>query len=234
MPRIPSLPFALILLAPLAGCTTRHVWHQTLRVVVATPDGPREGAATVEVTADFGKVLLSANEVSYDERGEATAVEVAPGRWLFALLPGSKERYACAAGGARDWSGPWNDHPAQAPARDLSRGEWLAVIPTLVGEPPVPVPDECLPLMVTFDDLDDPASVRRVDPHDLAATFGDGVALEAVTIAVTEAAVTEGRVRDLLPWLSSDPEPPLVRSSDPFNPEHYGSSIKHGYFVEGI
>ncbi|MBS0563021.1 MAG: hypothetical protein JSR87_00565 [Proteobacteria bacterium] len=52
--------------------------------------------------------------------------------------------------------------------------------------------------MVTFDDISDPKSVRQVDPADLAATFGPGVALKAVTLAVTDAPVTEGKVEGVL------------------------------------
>jgi hypothetical protein len=33
------------------------------------------------------------------------------------------------------------------------------------------------PLLVTFADINDPASVQRVDPDDLAASFGPGYAL---------------------------------------------------------
>jgi len=55
--------------------------------------------------------------------------------------------------------------------------------------------------MVTFDDITDPATVRRVDPADLAASFGPGVSLKAVTLEITRAPVTEGRVEAVLEWL---------------------------------
>ena len=48
--------------------------------------------------------------------------------------------------------------------------------------------------MVTFDDLSDPATVRKVDPLDLAATFGPGVKLRAVTLELTNAPITSGKV----------------------------------------
>jgi hypothetical protein len=62
----------------------------------------------------------------------------------------------------------------------------------------IAVPVEQYPLMVTFADLADPASVALVDPNDLAATFGPGVRLKAVTLEVTDAPVMEERVEALL------------------------------------
>ena len=55
---------------------------------------------------------------------------------------------------------------------------------------------------MTFGDIADPASVRLVDPGDLGASFGPGVRLKAVTLEVTEEAVTEGVVEGVLGWLS--------------------------------
>lgn len=72
----------------------------------------------------------------------------------------------------------------------------------MVGQPAVPVPSECLPLMVTFANIADPKSVSQVDPGALAASFGPGVRLKAVTLEVTEEPVTEGKVDNLLSWLA--------------------------------
>lgn len=56
--------------------------------------------------------------------------------------------------------------------------------------------------MVTFRDLDDPLSVERVDPTDLAATFGPGFALKQVVIEVTDDPFVE-ILESKLPWLRS-------------------------------
>ena len=74
---------------------------------------------------------------------------------------------------------------------------------------PIPLPPEAWPMLVTFDDITRPETVRRVNPADLAAVFGAGVRLEAVTLEITEAAVTDGRVDQLLGWLGPFPEPAL-------------------------
>ena len=163
----------------------RHEWNQKLTLTVATPDGPKTGAAVVTVAAIFGK-QLSGNEVVYGHKGEATVVEVAPGTYLFALLGGTDERFFRAA---RDRF------------KGKERGEWLYDIPKQTE--PVELTGDAVPLLVTFTDITDPTTVTRVDPTNLAASFGPGVSLTSVTLAVTEEPVTEGRVEAVLPWLEA-------------------------------
>lgn len=134
--------------------------------------------------------------------GEALVVEVAPGRWFFALLkgdkgwqgePGLNARYAIAV--------PLGLH-ARSP-------EGVDAILATPKDTPIPLPPEAWPMLVTFDDISRPETVRRLDPADLAAVFGEGVLLEVVTLEVTEGAVTEGRVDRRLKWLGPYPEPSL-------------------------
>ncbi len=54
--------------------------------------------------------------------------------------------------------------------------------------------------MVTFEDLNDPTSVKSVDPRDLSATFGDGVRLQDISYITTDEPI-EWRVRQYLPWI---------------------------------
>ncbi len=68
-------------------------------------------------------------------------------------------------------------------------------------KPSTKLPVKAVPLLVTFTDIDDPASVKRVDPDDLVASFGEGYALKAITLGITNEAVTEGRVEDVLGWI---------------------------------
>lgn len=89
-----------------------------MTIVIETPAGEREGASVVEVRAIFGKQAMSGSEVQYVYTGEATVVEVAPGRYLFALLGGTEERFACAAGAALNWAGLWAPQPG-----NLRRGD---------------------------------------------------------------------------------------------------------------
>jgi hypothetical protein len=73
-------------------------------------------------------------------------------------------------------------------------------------------------MLVTFADIADPTSVARVDPNDLATSFGEGVRLKAVTLEITRVEVTEGVVEGVLPWLEGVgrerstliPDPPVL------------------------
>ena len=120
---------------------------------------------------------------------EAVIVEVAPGKFLFALLNGSDQEKRDAT----HWV---------YPAYQLSEaGSYDGAMMKLRSQPhdtPVPLPQEGWPMLVTFDDITKPETVREVDPEDLAAVFGEGVRLQAVTLEITREAVTEGRVEGVL------------------------------------
>ena len=100
----------------LAGCQDKYEWHQKLTVVVSTPSGKVSGSSVIAINARYGQVPLSDIEVWYDVTGEATVVEVAPGRYLFALLEGTEERL-------------YRSIREQSEYR--SRGDWLKIIPAL-------------------------------------------------------------------------------------------------------
>ena len=59
-----------------------------------------------------------------------------------------------------------------------------------------------------------PAPVRRVGPEDLAAVFGEGVRLKAVTLEITKGGVTEGRVEGVLGWMRNNPGGSLIPRGD--------------------
>jgi len=163
-----------------------HSWRQKLTLVVETPKGEVSGSSVVGVRVDFyeGGQIMSGTEVHYDLTGEAAVVEVLPGKYLFVLMGDSEELFARAA---RDrFNG-------------MTRGEWLRQIPKQTE--PVELTGDLIPMLVTFDDIAKPETVREVDPEDLAAAFGEGVRLKAVTLETTQEAVTEGRVEGVLGWL---------------------------------
>ena len=58
--------------------------------------------------------------------------------------------------------------------------------------------DKNKPLLVTFSDINDPSSVKKVDPYDLESHFGAGVKLKRITLEITDESVSEGRVEKVL------------------------------------
>ena len=190
---------ALGVTTALPGCKRSVSWHQKLTLVIGTPAGEVSGSSVTRIENISSKgalVLPEARGTRSSWTGEAVAVEVLPGKWLFALLEGE---------GGTD-AGHW-----VYAAYDLNEAlgadgypSYEAAMAKLHAQPkndPVPLPADGLPLMVTFADITDPTSVERVDPTDLTASFGSGVDLKAVTLEITDEPVTEGRVEAALVWL---------------------------------
>lgn len=177
---------ALVVTLPLlGGCGgDEHVWNQKQIVTIQTPTGEASGSSVTQVKALFGK-QMSGNEVVYGVSGEATVVEVRPGRYLFALLGGSEERYYWAV--AEKLEGK-------------PRGEWLGIIPQMKDVAMLDPSRHGYPLLVTFDDLSEPKSIRKIAPDDLAATFGVGYSLKSITLEITQEEITNSILEKILPW----------------------------------
>ncbi len=176
----------LVVALALGGCGKVYDWHQKLTVSVETPTGTVSGAAVVAVRIENlptigGKHI--GNAIDTDVTGEATVVEVAPGKYLFALLGGSDER-------------------ASATFRDSSHEDADAIWSHIDSlRTSLPLPRAKWPLLVTFADITNPQTVRVVSPDDLAATFGPGFALKSIILEITDEPVTKGRVDAVLGWL---------------------------------
>ncbi len=169
-------------------------WNQRLTLVIETPQGEVRGSAVTSVTDTDSRgalVLPEARGVRTKVTGEAVVVEVAPGRFLFALLSGSGEEKRDAT----HWV-----YPAYQLSEAGSYGGAMMKLRAQRHDTPVPLPPEGWPMLVTFDDITKPDTVREVDPGNLAAVFGEGVRLQAVTLEITREAVTEGRVEGVLGW----------------------------------
>jgi hypothetical protein len=209
------LPFVL---AALAGCNPfdrGSSWHQRLVLEVETPDGVVSGGSVVATRIWKGWALGDANGMLLsDIKGEASFVEVAPEKYLFALL---------------------SDSGTPGLALELffsdpkpSVWERAEMLERMTGEEVV-VPSAEYPQLVTFTDVNDPTSVQLVDPADLAATFGAGFKLRQVALTITDEGVTEGPIGRILNWLSEYPEPGLCPVTDRLDPP-LCRRIKHGNF----
>lgn len=180
----------------LAGCDRqRETFRYRLTVEVETPDGLKTGSSVIEVSlTQTGKdafVTPEAGGVNATMRGEAVAVDLPGGGVLFALLR-SKDQVDAAK---------WYAHRAVKTPR--FEGEYASTRRTkymkensLSGE----LGRDLYPMLVTFGDLDDPASVAEVDPEDMAASFGEGVALKRIAVQLTDDPVTAG-IEERLGWL---------------------------------
>jgi hypothetical protein len=179
---------------PLAGCWlfSGGEWKKKITVTVATPAGDVSGSVVRWEKMTEDPVLSSSHS---QERGEAVVVEVAKGRYLFALIEDNKPQDELLF---------FPDEPPLESTGKLSRRK---------GEV-IEVPITHYPMLVTFGDLNDPKSVRQVLPDELAKHFGAGVTLKSITLEITDEPMTEGAVEKVLPWIKTHEgrmRPPSLR-----------------------
>ena len=173
-----------------------YTWHQKLTVEVETPEGVKSGSAIVGINVKFGPSGLGdISGLTQGWHGEATIVDLDNGRYLFALL--GHPIYMAQGTFVKKVSNDPN-------YKITDVKEFYPKMQRIEG--PVTVPrHRYFPLLVTFTDINDPASVVRIDPYDLESHFGAGVKLKAVTLEITTEPVTQDGVEQVLGWLD-DPK----------------------------
>ena len=165
-----------------------------LTLAVDTPQGVRTGSSVYGVrAANSWGILPEAAKREWQVTGEAVAVDLPGGRTLFGLLK-TGAHFGDMMGLSMnslhpDFEGTGYD--VVGVARQLARGEHPG---------PAPVAPADYPMLVTFADVSDPASVQRVEPGNLAAQFGPGTMLRGITVELTDEPVTQG-IEKRLGWL---------------------------------
>jgi len=177
----------------------QYSWRQKMTLAVKTPNGTVLAAAIQQIDTfkDHGKtnpgVLPGSRQVI---EGEAVVLEVAEGQYLFALLKPASERVGMKGFGDILTRIVAPDNGARThPALKVSASQ-------PVGASFI-VPEKYYPLLVTFEDINDPKTVKQVDPNDLMATFGPGYSLKSIALEITDEPVTEGRVESALRWINN-------------------------------
>ena len=177
-----------------------------LQAEVETPAGLKTGYSVIEVR-------LEKSLRGFKVKGEAAAVDVAPGQTLFVVLR-SPQTFDWAAQAINIFPGTAKLAPGETGheadvrrtgrALDAKRADRRAY-PAWVRGNTSADPEKSwpgTPYLVRFKDIGDPKSVERVDPDDLAKTFGPGFKLKSLTVQVTDDPVTTG-IHDRLPWLQN-------------------------------
>jgi TAT (twin-arginine translocation) pathway signal sequence len=154
-------------------------WKSKMTVTVSTPHGDVSGSAVRWHRLEEDPVLP---QVHFTQKGEAVVVEVAPGRYLFALIEEHKPQDELIY------------FPGEAPLQSTAK------LSGLTGKV-IAVPTYQYPKLVTFGNINDPKSVKEVGLFDMAATFGAGYALKSITLEITDEKMTEGVVEKVLDWL---------------------------------
>ncbi|MEY3623884.1 MAG: hypothetical protein RLZZ407_1443 [Pseudomonadota bacterium] len=168
------------------GVSGGDTYRFKMTLEVDTPEGVKSGSSVYEVEAKNVAALTPGGVgLLVNVRGEAISVDLPEGRTVFALLK------TVNAKGHDDLA--YTSMVALDPLFRWDYVESAARIATGVGlTSPAEVLPENRPMLVTFKDIADPTSVVLVDPDDLAASFGAGYRLKAITVQVTDKPVTVG------------------------------------------
>lgn len=187
----------LACLFALSACSDSITYRYRLTVEVLADGVVHSGSSVLEVSHSR---LFNMNGGGYTEgagiaKGEAVAVDLGARGVVFAILSyrnrGSDPSYfAEYVFGARNSDGSVRNNTL-AELRDVnfsgSKGSRE-------------LPPAYWPEMVRFRNLADPASVERVNPQNLAASFGQGVKVLRVTAEITSDKITT-EITKMLPWL---------------------------------
>lgn len=183
--------------ALLSGCGLfgGNSYRFRMTVEVETPQGLKTGSSVYAVTGFTTSDLMTGGTSSDTEfKGEAAMVDLGNGRVLFALLrmangTSSDDHLAIMSMKAMD---PAYANNKKDSAQRIASGSGITS--------PAEVAPKDYPLLVTFGDMQDPTSVTRVDPTNLAASFGPGVRLKRIVVEVTDDDVMAG-IEERLGWL---------------------------------
>ena len=187
------------LVASLTGCGVLFptTYRFRMTVEVDTPEGVKTGSSVYEVAAaNTLEFLPEGAKRTWDVKGEAVAVDLPGGRTMFALLRTNNLYRRDVAKMSMAALDPAFSYDIVESAGRIRRGERI--------RSPARVPFDDYPRFVTFADPQNSMSVALVDPTNLAATFGPGVRLKAITVAITDDPVTTGVKKRL-------PKPPYGR-----------------------
>lgn len=205
--------------ALLSGCGwSDSSWNQKITVTVDTPHGAVSGSAVTSISWSENKIFKDGARWQVDYKGEAVVVDLGSSKYLFALLISER--------GPDGWLDDLGRMGPLSVGLDISQGNEFRR-----HEGPIEIERSVLPMLVTFGNLSDPASVKQVNPSNLAASFGGGYSLKSVSLEVTDEPVTEGVVEKVLGWLQPYPEPPLCRPSSPNDFSFCASKVHHGDFI---
>ncbi len=167
-----------------------HSWHQKMTVEVEVGDQLYTGSSVVKMSV-FGHpdMPLVHGNLDLEILGEAVMVELPQNQYLFALL--TYNAFLASRVFADKMEGALTE----------SGNRWAAIIAGLHERRNIDPQDYTL--LVTFSDINDPKTVQKVDPDNLAATFGSGVSLKRIILEITDEPVTEGKIESVLGWLKT-------------------------------
>ncbi|AHG48850.1 hypothetical protein RLEG12_07900 (plasmid) [Rhizobium leguminosarum bv. trifolii CB782] len=169
-------------------------WNQKITLTVETPEGVRTGSSVQSVTwyesPTWARIGDSGGWFSHELHGEAAVVELAPNKYLFALMktyddPAANRVFRPERGKSRSTVDPRSEIRAENDAIESSNETRQ-------------IPRDSLPKLVTFTDPSNPSTAQEVSALDLEGTFGKGYRLMSIQLTITPAPRTSGNIVKVL------------------------------------
>jgi hypothetical protein len=191
--------FAMAPAALLSGCGGANSIRYRLTLEVETPEGTKTGSGVIEHIAryndGFFRGLGAGAGLAEGTRGEAVIVDLGARGLLLCLLTRDEARYGSADELLLPKIFPFDKWGG-------SQEDYSTYLGRLESRKPVAdAPLERLPMLARLRNPQDPATAERVDPTNLAATFGAGVRLIRVKAQITDAPLAKPSIEDRLPWV---------------------------------
>jgi hypothetical protein len=183
----------------LSGCGGSSTIRYRLTLEVETPEGKKTGSGVIEQVSRYNdgitRGLGAGPGLAVRLRGEAIIVDLGSRGLLLCLLTRDESRYTSEDDlllpkifPFAKWGGSQEDYSTYL--RQLES-----------RKPVADAPLERLPMLARLSNPQDPATAERVNPTDLAATFGAGVRLVRVTAQITDDPLPAPTIEDKLPWV---------------------------------
>lgn len=187
-------------------------YRYRVTVEINTPEGLKSGSTVIEISRP-----------GYDcptWKGQATVIDLGARGKVFALLRSNSDDWSSGVNWALYTMGEaYYDSLSDAERNDpdqLSVGkqyrkmmatkDTIFILPRHFMHNPITGfrhnpgdTPSAYPMLVRFRDLGDPNSVEKIDPDNMAAALGSGVALRRITVQLTDDDVTTG-IEKVLPW----------------------------------
>jgi hypothetical protein len=170
---------ALVLLLGVPACIYSSQktwsWHERVTLTVITPEGVKATSEILRSTLIHSKgPFLPAESLGAksNRRGEALALDMGDRGYLFLLqtpFPSARELF----------------YP------DLSVEEAGEKLETASMGRSIKLPPQQYPVLATFRDLSDPASIEQVSPGNIQTLFGSGVSISSIEISITDEPVSK-------------------------------------------
>lgn len=199
--RVGNPGWGVLLFFMLGACNEFPSYRYRLTVVVDTPEGVRQGSTVIEVHTSTQP--LPGPHIQMKAVGEAAVIDLGNRGLLFALPRGD---------GYYNWADQIYSALTPDPPKGLSTSEVAAYSVQAAQNSRSPIvlpryfpgsretPRSGYPLLVRFRNPSDYRTLERVDPDNLASSFGVGVKLRKMIVQITQD-YPKRRVIHYLPWL---------------------------------